>query len=64
MFKHDNELGNAPAFSLFSQISVKRKAGVDVPRSFEDYEVRFDSKVFPIGSSAQPHQGVTLTRMA
>jgi CRISPR-associated protein Csd2 len=64
VFKHDSELGNAPAFSLFSQIAVKRREGVDVPRSFEDYEVHFDNKELATGATAKPHEGVTLTRMA
>ena len=39
IFKHETPLGNAPANKLFDLVSVKRKAGVDVPRSFADYEV-------------------------
>ena len=39
VFKHDSALGNAPANKLFDLVSVKRKDGVDVARSFSDYEV-------------------------
>lgn len=39
IFKHETPLGNAPANKLFDLVSVKRKTGVDVPRSFADYEV-------------------------
>jgi CRISPR-associated protein Csd2 len=39
IFKHDSALGSAPANKLFDLVSVKRKDGVDVPRSFSDYEV-------------------------
>lgn len=40
VFKHDSELGNAPAHKLFDLVQVKRKQGSDGPaRSFADYEV-------------------------
>ncbi len=40
VFKHDSELGNAPAHKLFDLVQVKRKEGTDGPaRSFADYEV-------------------------
>lgn len=39
VFKHDTPLGNAPANKLFDLVSVNRKAGVEVPRNFADYEV-------------------------
>lgn len=39
VFKHDLELGNASAHSLFERIQVKRKDTVDVARSFDDYDV-------------------------
>lgn len=54
VFKHDSELGNAHAHSLFDRIQVKRKDGIDVPRSFSDYEVTMDEASMPAG--------VTLTR--
>jgi len=55
VFKHDSELGNAPAHALFERIKANRKAGVDAPRSFEDYEVKVDEAGMP--------SGVTLTRL-
>ena len=40
VFKHDSELGNAPAHKLFDLIQVKRSNGSDgPPRSFSDYSV-------------------------
>lgn len=39
VFKHDSELGCAPAHKLFEAVKVERKAGVDVPRAFSDYEI-------------------------
>jgi CRISPR-associated protein Csd2 len=39
VFKHDSALGNAPANKLFDLVSVKRKNGVEVARSFSDYDI-------------------------
>lgn len=39
-FKHDSELGNAPANKLFETITVKRKDESKPARAFEDYEVK------------------------
>jgi len=49
IFKHDSELGNAHAHSLFDRIQVKRKSGVDVPRSFSDFDVLVNEKDMPSG---------------
>ena len=38
IFKHDSELGNAPAYKIFDTIKIKRKENVKIPRSFNDYE--------------------------
>lgn len=51
VFKHDSELGNAHAHSLFDRIKIKRKDDVDVPRSFGDYEVSVDEADLPAGVS-------------
>lgn len=40
VFEHDSKMGNAPAHELFNKITVKRKDGVNVARSFNDYEVK------------------------
>lgn len=40
VFKHDNELGRAPAHQLFETVEVKRKDDVTVPRSYRDYSIR------------------------
>lgn len=42
IFRHDSELGNAPAYKLFESVHVQRKAGVNLPRSFSDYELTID----------------------
>ncbi len=39
IFKHDSELGNAPSYKLFDTVTVARKEGVTVPRSYRDYTV-------------------------
>ena len=39
VFKHESELGNAPSYKLFDAVTVSRKDGVDVPRSYRDYTI-------------------------
>lgn len=39
VFKHDSELGCAPAYKLFQKVQVQRVEGVEVPRRYEDYVV-------------------------
>ncbi|EQD47461.1 CRISPR-associated Csd2 family protein, partial [mine drainage metagenome] len=51
VFKHDSELGNAPAHTLFERIGIARKPGVDVPRGFADYDVRVNEANLPAGVS-------------
>lgn len=55
VFKHDSELGNAPAYKLFDTISVARKENVAVARSYSDYEVKINTDEIP--------EDVTCTRM-
>ncbi len=56
VFKHDSELGNAPAHKLFDLVAVNRREGVPSPtRSYADYEVKIDLDALP--------QSVTCTRM-
>lgn len=49
MFRHDSQLGNAPAHKLYESLSVTRKAGVEFPRSISDYEILLDEKKIPCG---------------
>ena len=49
VFEHSTELGNAPANKLFDLVKIEKKAGVTVPRSFEDYEVSIDDSKLPNG---------------
>ena len=64
VFKHDSELGNAPAYALFERLRIERREGIDVPRSFGDYDVRFDSQAIEIGSAQALGNGATLQRLA
>lgn len=56
VFKHDSQLGNAPAHSLFSLIQPKLNADVAVPRDFSDYTISVNEAGMP--------PGVTLERKA
>ena len=45
VFKHESELGNAPAFSLFNKLKVERKDMSKPARCFEDYAVSLDTSM-------------------
>lgn len=49
VFKHDTELGCAPAHKLFELVRAERKEGVTAPRSYEDYTVTVDEASLPSG---------------
>lgn len=49
VFKHDSALGNAPANKLFDLVHVVKKADVEVPRKFDDYEVSIERDKIPSG---------------
>lgn len=51
VFRHDSELGNAPAHSLFERIAPQLKDGVTVPRNFSDYAVAVNESDMPAGVS-------------
>lgn len=51
IFKHDSELGNAPAYKLFELVRVNRREGVAVPRTYSDYIVDVDEAHLPSGVS-------------
>lgn len=49
-FKHDSELGNAPAYRLFDAVDVVKKPDVEAPRSFKDYgDITVDESAIPEG---------------
>ena len=62
VFKHDSELGNAPAHALFDRLKVEPVEAGAVARSFDAYSVLFDGQGLSVGQSVQPAPGVTLTR--
>jgi CRISPR-associated protein Csd2 len=49
VFKHDSDLGNAPAHKLFELVKVSKKEGVNPPRNFSDYDVTVDKAGVPQG---------------
>ncbi len=53
VFRHDSELGNAPANKLFELVKVEKNCGENPPRSFADYTVEV----------GQPPAGVELVEM-
>ena len=55
VFKHDSELGNAPAWKLFDTVHVARKNEADPApaRSYSDYEVTVDEAAIPDGVTCQ-----------
>ena len=53
VFRHDSELGEAPAWKLFDLVKVRRKEGVTAPRSIEDYGIDVQEDALPQGVSCQ-----------
>ena len=53
VFKHDNELGNAPAHKLFDAVKVCRVNADTAPRSYSDYSVEVDMASLPAGVTCQ-----------
>jgi CRISPR-associated protein Csd2 len=47
VFKHANELGNAPANKLFELIKIKKKDENKPARNFSDYEININSDSVP-----------------
>ena len=55
VFKHDSELGCAPAWKLFEAVTVARKDPTDPApaRSYRDYVVHVDEAALPAGITCQ-----------
>ena len=49
VFRHDSELGNAPAYKLFDLVKAERNPGVVAPRAFSDYQISVDEEKLPTG---------------
>ncbi len=55
VFRHDSELGNAPAYKLFDLVKAERIPSVVTPRAYSDYRISVDEARLP--------DGVACTRM-
>jgi len=51
VFKHESNMGNAPAHALFERVQATLKGGVTAPRSFSDYDVKVNKAELPNGVS-------------
>jgi CRISPR-associated protein Csd2 len=49
VFRHESELGNAPAVSLFETVKAERVDGGKLPRAFSDYTITTDAAGVPEG---------------
>ena len=62
VFKHDSELGNAHAHSLFDRLAVVPNYAAAPARDFGAYGVTFDGAPVNVGQEIQAAPGVTLIR--
>ncbi|MBT9449745.1 type I-C CRISPR-associated protein Cas7/Csd2 [Akkermansia glycaniphila] len=53
VFKHESQLGNAPAHKLYDAVKIVRKEGIDAPRSIEDYDIIIDKAAIPAGVTVE-----------
>lgn len=53
IFRHESELGDAPAWKLFELVKAQRREGVTTPRDFSDYEVTVDEANLPEGVTCE-----------
>lgn len=53
IFRHESELGDAPAWKLFELVKAQRREGVTTPRDFGDYEVTVDEANLPEGVTCE-----------
>lgn len=54
IFRHESELGNAPAYKLFESVTARRKDENKVARKYEDYDIQLPQTL---------PDGVTMTTM-
>ena len=55
IFRHDSEMGCAPAYKLFKTVSITRRDTGRAARCYEDYDITVDTAALP--------EGVTCIRM-
>lgn len=53
VFKHESDLGNAPAHRLFERVRIARAATATAPRAFSDYAVTVDDADLPAGVTVE-----------
>ena len=53
VFKHDSELGNAPAYKLFDLVSVKKFDADKTAREYSDYIIQVNNDDLPAGVSCE-----------
>ena len=54
VFKHESDLGNAPAHKLFDLVKIEKKTNLQgPPRAFTDYVVTIDKAACPAGVSIE-----------
>ena len=53
IFKHDTELGCAPAHKLFDLVHAEKKDDVEFPRSISDYSITIDETRIPNGITVE-----------
>jgi len=49
VFKHESELGNAPAHKLFGLLKEEKRNAEMPPRAFDDYEIKIEKSGIPAG---------------
>ena len=56
VFRHDSELGNAPAYKLFDLVKAEKNPDVVAPRAYSDYQISVDDTHLPAGVTCM-HMG-------
>ncbi len=53
VFRHESELGNAPAYRLFERVKVQKKTGEQPVRQYADYDVSVNTEGLPSGVTCE-----------
>lgn len=53
VFRHESELGNAPAYRLFERVKVQKKTGEQPARQYADYDVSVNTEGLPSGVTCE-----------
>lgn len=53
VFRHQSELGNAPAYRLFERVKVQKKTGEQPARQYADYDVSVNTEGLPSGVTCE-----------